>query len=163
MPKKHKLSKSEKIDRDIRLAYRKQERAIEMQRKAERMLKSSAISLAKLHKAKRRQDAKAANELVETAAPKAPPPKAEPAMDDPNHPDLVAARELLSGINADNGIPDFLDRNKQLQTLPDPKTKEKKAERKAVEKEVRHAELTGKRRKMPLSGKAALDAISKQK
>jgi hypothetical protein len=39
------------------------------------------------------------------------------------------------------------------------RSKEKNAERRAIEKEMRQAELTGKRRKMPLSGKAALQAI----
>src|SRR5215831_16223593 len=54
-----------------------------------------------------------------------------------------------------DGIPEFLRRTeatKRLGALPDPRTKEKKAERRAVEQEVRQAELTGKRRKMPLSG-----------
>jgi len=56
-------------------------------------------------------------------------------------------------------IPAALDRNRKLQAMADPKTKEKKAERKAVEKEITAAELTGKRRKMPLSGKAAMEEI----
>jgi hypothetical protein len=62
---------------------------------------------------------------------------------------------------ADDGlkVPEFLDRNKKLQAMSDPRTKEKKAERKAVAREKLEAELTGKRRKMPLAGKAALDAI----
>jgi hypothetical protein len=58
----------------------------------------------------------------------------------------------------DDGIPPSL---RRLQALPDPRTKEKKAERRAVEREVREAEITGKRRKLPLTGKAALDAIHK--
>jgi multidrug resistance efflux pump len=48
---------------------------------------------------------------------------------------------------------------RRLAALPDPRAPEKKAQRKEVEKQVRQAELTGKRRRMPLSGKAALDAI----
>jgi hypothetical protein len=56
-------------------------------------------------------------------------------------------------------IPKELDRSRRLQTLPDPRAKEKNAERRAVEREVREAELTGKRRKLPPTGKAALDAI----
>jgi predicted nucleic acid-binding Zn-ribbon protein len=67
--------------------------------------------------------------------------------------------ELPKPESKDNGIPEFLDRSKKLQALPDPRTKEKKAERRAVEKEVKEAELRGKRRKMPLSGKDALKAI----
>jgi len=56
-------------------------------------------------------------------------------------------------------IPESLRRNRRLQTLPDPKTKEKKAERRVVEKQVRDAELSGKRRQMPKSGKAAIEHI----
>jgi hypothetical protein len=56
---------------------------------------------------------------------------------------------------------ELLVRNRKLQTLPDPKTKEKKAERRAIEKEKRYADLTGKRRRMPLTGKAAVDEIRK--
>jgi hypothetical protein len=58
----------------------------------------------------------------------------------------------------DLDIPKSLDR--RLNALPNPRTKEKKAERRAVEKERLDAELTGKRRKMPPSGKAALSAIN---
>jgi hypothetical protein len=76
--KKVRLTRAEKIERDIRLAYRKQERAVEMREKADRMLRSSAISLASLHKAKRRLEAKAADALVETAAAPPPPPVPEP-------------------------------------------------------------------------------------
>lgn len=54
---------------------------------------------------------------------------------------------------------DARDYNRRLAAMADPRTPEKKAERKVVAQEIRHAELTGKRRKMPLSGKAALDAI----
>src|SRR5262245_1875284 len=71
--------------------------------------------------------------------------------------------EPKATADCDDGldIPPMLDRNRQLQTLPDPRTKEKRAERRAIEREKREAELTGKRRKMPLSGKAALDAIAR--
>jgi len=76
---------------------------------------------------------------------------------------------------ADDGLPNFLrrqqerqaeaehsveERHRKLQAMADPKTKEKKAERRAVEKEIRQAEITGKRRKMPLTGRAALAAMS---
>ncbi|PWT72139.1 MAG: hypothetical protein C5B60_09935 [Chloroflexi bacterium] len=76
----------------------------------------------------------------------------------------AAAPEVTqTATSKDDGldIPEWMLRNRQLQTLPDPKTKEKKAERKAIEAEMRQAELTGKRRKMPLSGKDALAAIRK--
>jgi hypothetical protein len=78
-PKKVKLTKAEKIERDIRLAYNKQERAVEMREKADRMLRTSANSLASLHKAKRRLEAKAADALVETVAEvKLMPPPSQP-------------------------------------------------------------------------------------
>jgi len=70
------------------------------------------------------------------------------------------AAELARGVKDDGlDIPVELDRNRKLQAMADPRTKEKKAERKVVAKEKLAAELTGKRRAMPLTGKAALDAI----
>jgi len=68
MARKPKLSKAEKIDRDIRLQLRKQERAVEMQTKAARWLKSSAQALARLHRYQRKLEAKAANDLVASEA-----------------------------------------------------------------------------------------------
>jgi hypothetical protein len=76
MPKraKVKLTKIEKLDRDIRLAYRKQERAMDMLKKGERMLKTSASDLARLNKKKARLEseqflwAKAHESTLETAA-----------------------------------------------------------------------------------------------
>jgi hypothetical protein len=87
-----------------------------------------------------------------------------------------AEAEVTATAPADDGldIPEYLkrqyeerskeaerieERARRLLTLPDPRTKEKKAQRRAVEKEKREAELRGKTRKMPLTGKAALDAI----
>lgn len=64
---------------------------------------------------------------------------------------------LAKPAEDDLTIPASLDRRNKL---PDPRTKEKKAERRAVEREVREAELTGKRRRMPLQGKEALAAIN---
>jgi hypothetical protein len=74
-------------------------------------------------------------------AAKAPPPVAP----DTPAPELPA-----------DPIPTFLDRRN---LMADPKTKDKNAERRAVEKEKRDAKLTGKLRRMPLTGRAALDAI----
>jgi len=81
------------------------------------------------------------------AKKEAPVPADAPVMTKPS--------EQNDGLD----VPEYLDRSRRLQTLPDPKTKEKKAERRAVEREVQQADLTGKRRKMPLTGKAAFDAI----
>jgi hypothetical protein len=71
----------------------------------------------------------------------------------------TARQENAATSSAESGIPEFLDRSKKLNALPDPRTKEKRAERRAVEREKREADLRGKTRKMPLTGKAALDAI----
>jgi len=78
---KVKLTKIEKIERDIRLQLRKQDRAVTMQGKAAKMLKSSALALAKLHRQRTREETKAANTAVETAAP--PPPPIETAKPKP--------------------------------------------------------------------------------
>jgi hypothetical protein len=81
----------------------------------------------------------------------------------------TAAAEVAPTNGGDPGdVPEFLkeaaqERARKLQALPDPKTKEKKAERRKVEAEVRQAELTGKRRKMPPTGKAALDALKAER
>jgi hypothetical protein len=79
-------------------------------------------------------------------------------------------------LDEHGGIPTFLRRgqaaqaaadaaisetSRKLAALPDPKAPELKAKRKMVEQQKREAELTGKRRKLPLSGKAAIDAIRK--
>jgi hypothetical protein len=135
--------------------------------KADRTVQKSVRTIAKLERQRSRArkaidgiKAAIANELVTTQAQ---PKQVEPAaisVDDPNLVDKVAAA-LDAGRKQNDGldIPAILDR--KLQAMPDPRTKEKKAERRAVEREKREAELTGKRRKMPLSGKAALEAIRK--
>jgi hypothetical protein len=53
-------------------------------------------------------------------------------------------------------IPTFLDRRN---LMADPKTKDRNAERRVIEKEKRDAKLTGKLKQMPLTGKAALEHI----
>jgi uncharacterized sporulation protein YeaH/YhbH (DUF444 family) len=79
-------------------------------------------------------------------------------------------------LDEHGGIPTFLRRgqaaqaaadavlsetSRKLAALPDPKAPELKATRKIVEQQKREAELTGKRRKVPLCGQAAIDAIRK--
>lgn len=66
---KQKLTKMEKIERDIRLAYLKQERALKAIEKGKRDLMASAKSLARGHAVKRRLEMKVANDLVKQAAP----------------------------------------------------------------------------------------------
>jgi len=101
-----------------------------------------------------------------------PVPTEAPELNDPvpefrvkHHPDThsIAIDTPTATITIDDGldIPKELDRNRKLQAMADPRTKEKKAERKAVAKEKLQADLTGKRRAMPLQGKAALEAIRK--
>jgi len=68
MARKVKLSKQEKIERDIRLQLRKQERAVEMQAKAAKWMKSSAIAIAGLHRQKARLEKKLADDLVASEA-----------------------------------------------------------------------------------------------
>jgi hypothetical protein len=66
---KQKLTKMEKIERDIRLAYLKQERALKAIEKGKRDLMASAKSLARGHAIKRRLETKVASDLVRQAAP----------------------------------------------------------------------------------------------
>jgi hypothetical protein len=75
---------------------------------------------------------------------------------------MFAALPQVPDKPKDDGldIPKALDRRN---AMADPRTKEKKAERRAVAKEVKEAELRGQRRKMPLSGKDALKAIQQGK
>jgi hypothetical protein len=92
---------------------------------------------------------------------------------------MVAAAEAV--INNDDGldIPDYLRRQQErsVQAEADVQAraeimaqqaaeKKRKADitkqKRAIKEEVRHAELTGQRRKMPLSGKEALAAVRGQ-
>ena len=72
---------------------------------------------------------------------------------DPLPPEMV---EAVKAAMDDDPIPSFLDRRN---LMADPKTKDLNAERRIVDKEKREAKLTGATRKMPLTGKAALDHI----
>lgn len=148
---KRKLSKTEMLNRQIASWEKKQEDAVIMLRK-------SAEMLLKLRRKRSRMLAKVTAEM--------PSPKPQIETDhlsEAQFEEAVAqiAAEHMPPSAKDNGIPTFLDRTRKLAAMADPRTKEKKAERRAVEKEVREAEITGKRRKLPLTGKAALDAIRK--
>jgi hypothetical protein len=171
-----------------RLRFEKSDKA------AQRLLRKiveQERQLRRLDKAIARAKAEAADDLVETAVPlaklgeteigkanaeswnaipavakaqaKAPAP--ELRMDDPNHPDLVAARELLSGVNAtlDDGIPSPLRRQPRefdpYKGERDAGAKEKAKAKREANKQRDAAEATGERQKMPLTGKAALAAI----
>jgi hypothetical protein len=67
-----------------------------------------------------------------------------------------AQHPLSPPVVEDDPIPSFLDRRN---LMADPKTKDRNAERRVVEKEKRDAKLTGATKRMPLTGKAALAHI----
>jgi hypothetical protein len=175
MPKraKAKLTKLEKLDHEIRLAYRKQERAVEMQRKAERMLRTSASDLARLHKAKRRAEAKAADELVTSTVTPAPAPKLEPIPtpagneSDPGEVPTFLRREPpappVGSVGAALPAEVYAAAHEVANRHNRPASEEAKkavAKRKReVKKQVLDAELRGQRRKFPPTGKEALAAI----
>jgi len=71
------------------------------------------------------------------------------------------AKEVL------DDIPAFLQRDREAaemvraeQDVDRKRKAERSAEKREIVREVRDAELTGKRRKMPLSGRAALEALA---
>jgi hypothetical protein len=81
----------------------------------------------------------------------AAPPKPAPVQPD------TAPAEAAPSPAGDEPIPTFLDRRN---LIADPKTKDRNAERRAIEKEKRDAKLTGELKKMPLTGRAALAKIN---
>jgi hypothetical protein len=144
MARRPKPSKAEKLNRAIERWQAKQEGAVIMLRK-------SAEQLAKLHRQRRR--------MLKTGQTPAEA-RATARLDIDQIPAVQAIiAEAMPPQDDGLDIPSALDRTRKLQAMPDPRAKEKKAERKAVEKEKREAELTGKRRKMPLSGKTAMEQI----
>ena len=72
----------------------------------------------------------------------------------PMAPPAAAAAPVPADL--DDPIPTFLDRRN---LIADPKTKDRNAERRSIEKEKRDAKLTGATKRMPLTGKAALEHI----
>ena len=149
MAKRHarvKLSRAQKLENERNRWLAKKDAAIAMLVKSMERLKSLNRSVARMERtAQLPVKAKVANMTL--AEIKAEPVEQKVGWVFPE------AKPVDDGLD----IPKDLDR--RLNGLSDPRTKEKKAERRAVEKEVREAELTGKRRKMPLSGKAAMEAI----
>ncbi len=116
MAKKPKLSKLEQIDLAIRNAHRKQARALDMQKKADRWLRQSAQELVRLHKARQRAELKAteppvaehprveqreqqlADELVRQAAPMGMVNDGEPVEPVTPAPDVGALYAEASGV-----------------------------------------------------------------
>src|SRR5262252_3071587 len=105
--------------------------------------KRALKDLAKHERTARRMDkalakakAEAADEAVEAVASR---DRSYPASQGVGN---DVATPLPQANDDDGGVPQFLkdaaaERNRKLQTLPDPKTLEKKRERKVIEKEVR--------------------------
>lgn len=160
---KSKLSKAEKLQRARARWEHKQEQAVVM-------LRRSAEELVTIRRQLKRLLQRETASYQETRRELAPPPamslsSSDVASDVTTPSDTTEVTELAStggfGINLDDGldIPPALDRNRKLQAMADPRSKEKKAEYRAVERERREADLTGKRRKMPLTGKAAIEHI----
>lgn len=83
-----KLSKAQKFDNDRNRWLAKKDAAISLLCKAMENLKRLDRQGRRLQKA-----------ALKPPPASKPKPTPEPAMDDPNHPDLVAARELLQGVN----------------------------------------------------------------
>jgi hypothetical protein len=94
-----------------------------------------------------------------------PVKRALPTDSPPPAPAAVPLPTIEPDVGGD-GVPDFLrrkvDESKRLGSLPDPRAKEKKAERRAVEKQKLEANLRGQTRKMPLEGRAALAKIKER-
>jgi hypothetical protein len=159
-----KLSKAQKLENEVSRWTAKKEAAIAMLIKSSAMLKQLDRTQRRLRKANQAELARVTeehhaktmtiplSELHETDIGKA---NAESWNEIP----AVRKAAPKPEAKADDGIPAFLRRTQELQAMANPRTKEKKAERRAVEREKREAELTGKRRKLPPTGKAAFEAI----
>lgn len=118
-------------------------------------LKRAVTAVDKLERQRERLERR----MGEPPAPANPAPRKQPAATEPAPAPEAEAQPAPAG-EIDTGIPTFLQRDsKRLAALPDPRTREKKAERRVVEKQKLERELTGKTRKMPLAGKDALAAI----
>ena len=137
MAKRHarvKLSRAQKLENERNRWLAKKDAAIAMLVKSMERLKSLNRSVARMERtAQLPVKAKVANMTL--AEIKAEPVEQKVGWVFPE------AKPVDDGLD----IPKDLDR--RLNGLSDPRTKEKKAERRAVEKEVRDAELTGQRRR----------------
>lgn len=165
MPKKAKLSKAEKLNRAIERWQMKQEAAVIM-------LRRSAEDLAKLHRKRRRMLREATpTELsspVMRALDKAiPKPAAIPSatqVESPKDDGLDIPAWMRRGQATQQAVDATIsEASKRLAALPNPNAPEKRAVRRKVERQKLDAELTGKRRKMPLAGKEALRKIDESK
>ena len=168
MRKKRKLSKAELLNRQIEGWERKQEGAVIMLRKSAEMLLELRRKRRRL--LERETKAMTARNVVW--------PSGEPVKSGDIEPGSTVEIEVGTGKvvgvePSDEDIPGFLDRlgkdkdaaaRAEIAAQQDAE-KKRKAERRIkklkIGQEIKQAELTGQRRKMPLTGKAALEAISK--
>lgn len=154
MRKKRKLSKAELLNRQIENWERKQEGAVIM-------LRRSAEELLTLRRKRRRQLER------DTKALLANPPEDEPT------PTIrqAAPMGMCNDGEVEEDIPTFLDRTgkekdeaarAEIEAEQEAEKKRKaelRIKKLKISQETKQAELTGQRRKMPLTGKAALDAL----
>lgn len=154
MPKRQRLSKAEKLNRDIARWEYKQDGAVVMLRKSAEMLLDLRRKRKRMLERETTKLSVPLSELHTTEVGKA---------NRESWNEIPAVAKATPPAPVDDGIPDALWRTKRLAALPDPRGKEKKAERHAAAKEVRAAELAGKRRKLPPSGNDALRAIKESK
>jgi hypothetical protein len=161
-----KQARYEKLCTTIERWQRKLDRADRTVHRSVKMLTKLERQRTRVQRAMAAQSRQSADDLVKTqaesipAATSAPTPTLSESCDA-----IVSAMVQGKTFEEADGlaIPPVLDRTRKLQAMADPRTKEKKAERRAVEKELRNAELTGKRRKMPLQGKEALAVINRNR
>jgi hypothetical protein len=160
-----KLSKTQKLENEVSRWTAKKEAAIAM------LIKSSA-TLKQLDRAQRRlrkaNQAELARVTEEHHAKSQLPPMLSESCD-------AIVSGMLQGqsfeeASKDDGIPPFLKREARPFNPYEAEQKAAKAEKAKVRiakmkaaQTVKNAELTGKRRKMPLTGKAALNAIADRK
>jgi hypothetical protein len=154
--KKSKLTKAEILNRAIAAWEQRQEGAVIMLRK-------SAEMLMKLRRQRLRMLKRMTVAPSEPDTAVATEPSPEPAP--------TPATQVESADTDDEDIPGFLQRTgkekdeaarKEIEAEQADKKKraaERRIKKLKIGQEIKQAELTGQRRKMPLSGKAALAAI----
>ncbi len=124
---KQRLTKLEKIERDIRLAYLKQERSLKAIEKGKRDLMASAKALSRGHAAKRRLETKVANDLVQAntqhAAP-SPEPAPKPKRERKAKPKVTETTDIPNSEIF--GDPGPIDREAHMVSLGFRKTGKKK-------------------------------------
>ena len=157
-------ARHEQLSVIIERAQRRFEKHDKGARRAIKDLAQHERSRRRLDKAIAKAKAEAADDLINPGIVEIPADQFDKPFEVPDKTfDTTPPKEVLETVTKaiDDGpdVPAILDRTRKLQAMAAPKSKEKRDERRVVEKEKLQRELTGKRRKMPPTGKAALDAI----